>query len=95
MFIPALVAEDRVYDLVLYTWNGLGAAFGSLLLFVLWSKTVTKAGIVAGMLVGAISVIVWNNVTPSRASSMNSRPPCGLSAYTPNQLYHRGLADEA
>jgi Na+/proline symporter len=61
-FVLAITAEELVYDLVLYAWGGLGAAFGPPLLFALWSKHVTKAGVTAGMLTGAISVIVWKNV---------------------------------
>jgi sodium/proline symporter len=61
-FLLAISAKELVYDLVLYAWGGLGAAFGPPLLFALWSKRVTKAGVITGMLTGAISVIVWKNV---------------------------------
>lgn len=60
--VLALTGEELVYDLVLYAWGGLGAAFGPAMLFTLWSKRVNKNAIVAGMLTGAISVIVWKNV---------------------------------
>ena len=62
--ILALTAESLVYDLVLYAWGGLGAAFGPPILLTLWWKRTTKAGVFAGMLVGTITVLVWYNVTP-------------------------------
>lgn len=62
-FILALSAEALVYDLVLYAWGGLGAAFGPPILLTLWWKRTTKAGVFAGMLVGTITVLIWYNVT--------------------------------
>ncbi len=62
-FILAITAEALVYDLVLYAWGGLGAAFGPPILLTLWWKRTTKAGVFAGMLVGTITVLVWYNVT--------------------------------
>ena len=56
-----------------------GAAFGPPLLFALWSKRVTKAGIIAGMLVGAISVIVWNNVSALAGFVYELAPAFALS----------------
>jgi sodium/proline symporter len=51
--------ENRVLGLVSYAWAGFGAAFGPLVLFsVLW-KRMNRNGALAGMLVGAVTVIVW------------------------------------
>jgi sodium/proline symporter len=51
--------DNRVLGLVSYAWAGFGAAFGPLVLFsVLWAR-MTRNGALAGMLVGAITVIVW------------------------------------
>ncbi|WP_028311046.1 sodium/proline symporter PutP [Derxia gummosa] len=50
---------NRVLGLVSYAWAGFGAAFGPPVLFsVLW-KGMTRNGALAGMLVGAITVVVW------------------------------------
>src|SRR5690606_17092035 len=47
--------------LVAYAWAGFGAAFGPVVLIsVLW-KRMTRNGALAGMLVGAITVVVWKN----------------------------------
>jgi Na+/proline symporter len=60
--IAMLVAlgEVRViFDFVLYAWAGLGAAFGpALILLLLWKRT-SATGVIAGILVGYITAIVW------------------------------------
>ncbi|MDF3865422.1 sodium/proline symporter PutP [Pseudomonas denitrificans (nom. rej.)] len=51
--------DNRVLGLVSYAWAGFGAAFGPLVLFsVLW-KGMTRNGALAGIIVGAVTVIVW------------------------------------
>lgn len=54
--------NSNVLQLVSYAWAGFGAAFGPLILFSLYSKTMTRAGAIAGMLTGTISVIVWKQL---------------------------------
>ncbi|WP_417661350.1 sodium/proline symporter PutP [Pseudomonas sp.] len=62
--VAILLAADpnnRVLGLVSYAWAGFGAAFGPVvLLSVMWAR-MTRNGALAGMLVGAITVIVWKN----------------------------------
>lgn len=51
--------DNRVLSLVSYAWAGFGAAFGPVILFsVLWSR-MTRNGALAGMIIGAVTVIVW------------------------------------
>ncbi|MBD9484472.1 sodium/proline symporter PutP [Pseudomonas sp. PDM14] len=53
--------ESKVLGLVSYAWAGFGAAFGPVvLLSVLW-KGMTRNGALAGMLIGAVTVVVWKN----------------------------------
>jgi sodium/proline symporter len=53
--------NSRVLGLVGYAWAGFGAAFGPVVLFsVLWPR-MTRNGALAGMLVGALTVIIWRN----------------------------------
>jgi sodium/proline symporter len=60
--IATLVAAAEVrtvFDFVLYAWAGLGAAFGpALILVLLWRRT-TAWGVLAGILAGSITAIVW------------------------------------
>jgi len=48
--------------MVSYAWSGLGASFGPALLLTLWWKRVTREGVIAGLLVGSISTIIWANL---------------------------------
>ncbi|WP_437612077.1 sodium/proline symporter PutP [Erwinia sp. V71] len=51
--------DNRVLGLVSYAWAGFGAAFGPVVLFaVCWSR-MTRNGALAGMIVGAVTVLVW------------------------------------
>lgn len=63
--IALVVARDpqsRVLELVSYAWAGFGAAFGPVILFsLLWRKMSAPAAM-AGMLVGAVTVVVWSNL---------------------------------
>jgi len=53
--------ESKVLGLVSYAWAGFGAAFGPVVIFsLLWSR-MTRNGALAGMLLGAGTVILWKN----------------------------------
>lgn len=51
--------DSRVLGLVSYAWAGFGAAFGPVVLFSLFWKRMTRNGALAGMIVGALTVILW------------------------------------
>jgi sodium/proline symporter len=51
--------QNRVLDLVSYAWAGFGAAFGPVVVFSLYWRRMTRNGALAGMLTGAITVLVW------------------------------------
>ncbi|MFZ4832022.1 sodium/proline symporter PutP [Rouxiella sp. Mn2063] len=53
--------ENRVLGLVSYAWAGFGAAFGPVILIsVMWSR-MTRNGALAGIVVGAVTVLVWKH----------------------------------
>ena len=54
--------DSKVLGLVAYAWAGFGAAFGSLIILSLFWKRMTLNGALAGMVVGAVMVILWKNV---------------------------------
>lgn len=53
--------ENRVLGLVAYAWAGFGAAFGPVVILSLLWKGMTRNGALAGMVVGAVTVVVWKN----------------------------------
>ena len=53
--------DSVIFQVVSYAWAGLGASFGPLTLFSLYWRRTTKWGAVAGMVTGAVMVIVWHN----------------------------------
>jgi sodium/proline symporter len=57
-----LIARDpdsRVLGLVSYAWAGFGAAFGPVVVLSLFWQRMTRNGAIAGIFVGAITVIAW------------------------------------
>ena len=52
---------SRVLGMVAYAWAGFGAAFGPVLLLTLWWPRLSRAGVFAGMAVGALTVVVWKH----------------------------------
>lgn len=50
---------SSIYELVLYSWSGLGASFGPLVLSSLYRKTINKQGAFAGILVGGLTSAIW------------------------------------
>lgn len=62
--VAVFLARDPnslVLSLVSYAWAGFAAAFGPVVVFSLWWKRMTRNGALAGMIVGAVTVLVWNH----------------------------------
>lgn len=60
MFI-AWEKSKSILDLVSYAWAGFGAAFGPIILLSLFWRKLTTWGALSGMVVGAITVVIWGN----------------------------------
>jgi sodium/proline symporter len=58
-FVIAYFQISTIYKLVLYSWSGLGASFGPLLLLSLYLKSINKYGAFAGILVGGLTAAIW------------------------------------
>ncbi len=82
--IAGLIAsnpESRVLELVSYAWAGFGAAFGPVIILSLFWRRMTRNGAIAGILVGAVTVVLWKVL---------STPPAGAEqteAVIPFALY--------
>ena len=53
--------DAKVLGLVSYAWAGFGAAFGPLIILSLFWKRMTLSAAIAGMITGALVVILWKN----------------------------------
>ena len=51
--------NSRVLSMVSYAWAGFGAAFGPVILLSLFWRGMTRNGALAGIVVGAVTVVVW------------------------------------
>ncbi|WP_083319241.1 sodium/proline symporter PutP [Corynebacterium sp. HMSC04H06] len=63
--VAALLAinpSDSILGLVGFAWAGFGAAFGPLVLLSLYWKRLNATGAIAGMVVGALTTIIWGNI---------------------------------
>jgi sodium/proline symporter len=58
----AMNPDSSVLDLVSYAWAGFGAAFGPVIILSLFWKRMNRWGALAGMITGAITVVVWSNI---------------------------------
>ncbi|QKG85010.1 sodium/proline symporter PutP [Kroppenstedtia pulmonis] len=60
--ILAFNPNETILNLVGYAWAGFGSAFGPVVLLSLYWKRMTKWGALAGILSGAVTVIVWEQI---------------------------------
>ena len=61
--VAAILASNpksNILQLVAYAWSGLGASFGPIILMSLYWKRMTSGGAMAGMIAGALTVILWH-----------------------------------
>jgi SSS family solute:Na+ symporter len=58
-FIIAFFKISTIYKLVLYSWSGLGASFGPLLILSLYRKSINKYGAFSGILIGGLTAAIW------------------------------------
>ncbi len=54
--------ERKVLDLVSYAWAGFGASFGPTVLLSLYWRRMNRYGALAGIVVGAVTVILWKQL---------------------------------
>jgi sodium/proline symporter len=61
-FLIALTSGKLIFSMVSYAWAGLGASFGPAIFLTLkWKKT-TWQGVLAGMITGTLSTVIWSEI---------------------------------
>jgi sodium/proline symporter len=96
--------NSTILDLVGFAWAGFGAAFGPIILLTLYWRKITGLGALAGMIVGAATVMIWGNIeqlsstlyeiVPGFALSLIVTIVVSLLTYKPNKEIEREF-DEA
>lgn len=74
-YLVAFFKISSIYSLVHFAWSGLGASFGPLLLFALYSKNANRQGAWAGVLVGALTVAAWPTLAGPFATQLDAMVP--------------------
>ncbi len=59
--VLALNPSDTILGIVAYAWGGLGAAFGPVVLFALFSRRTTWVSVLCGMVAGTAVLLVWKH----------------------------------
>lgn len=60
-FLLSYDKNSSVLEIVAYAWAGFGASFGSVMLFSLFWKKMSRVGAIAGMIAGALVVVAYKN----------------------------------
>jgi len=55
--------DSKVLELVAYAWAGFGAAFGPAIVLSLYWPAMTRNGALAGIVVGGLTVIIWERLS--------------------------------
>lgn len=58
--IISLKSESVIYSLVSFAWAGIGNTFSVVVLLIFFWKRVSGIGVIATIIVGAVSAVVWS-----------------------------------
>jgi sodium/proline symporter len=61
-FLIAISSGKLIFSMVSYAWAGLGASFGPALFLILKWKRTTWQGVLAGMIIGTLSTVIWSEI---------------------------------
>ena len=85
------IRGNNIFSIVSYAWSGLGSAFGPVLLMSLWWKKINRNGVIAGILTGFFTTILWSNI-PSLNGLITERLSSFIlsftSVYLISLIYH-------
>jgi sodium/proline symporter len=70
-----------IFDFVLYAWAGLGAAFGPTVICLLYYKRTTWAGVLAGMIAGFATSIIWVEVFKAATHNLYEAIPGFIAGF--------------
>ena len=62
-FLIAISSTKLIFTMVSYAWAGLGSSFGPAILLMLKWKGTTWQGVLAGMVTGSVSTVIWSEIS--------------------------------
>jgi len=62
-FLIALTSDKLIFSMVSYAWAGLGSSFGPVILLMLTWKKVTYQGVIAGLVTGFVTTVIWSELS--------------------------------
>ncbi|MDJ0700147.1 MAG: sodium/proline symporter [Woeseiaceae bacterium] len=77
----ALMEAPLIFWFVLFAWSGLGAAFGPAVICLLYDRKTTREGVIAGMLGGFLTSVVWVLVFKSRTYDLYEAIPGFIAGF--------------
>jgi sodium/proline symporter len=77
----AIPEAQFIFWFVLFAWSGLGAAFGPAVLGLLYYRRITRAGVIAGMLGGFLTSVIWVLVFKERTYDLYEAIPGFIAGF--------------
>jgi sodium/proline symporter len=78
--VLAITPNDTILGLVGFAWAGFGAAFGPIVLLSLYWRKLSNWGALAGMIVGAATVFIWDGI--EKANTVDGEIVSGFEFFT-------------
>ncbi len=89
-YIISIFSTESIFNMVSYAWFGLGASFGPIIIFSLYTKNTNRFGAYAGILSGAIIAGIWPWINKLTSTSTPTLIPgffiSSLSIWTISKL---------
>ena len=65
--------NETILELVSFAWAGFGASFGPVILLSLYWRKITATGALWGMIVGAVTVVIWGSIEALKSYFIRNR----------------------
>ena len=88
------VKGRNIFGIVSYAWSGLGSAFGPVLVMTLWWDKTSRKGVIAGLVTGFLTTVIWANISIFRAI-MTERLSSFIFAFIAVYIFSIYYPDEA
>lgn len=88
--------KESILSIVSFAWAGFGASFGPIILLSLYWRKITAQGALWGMIAGAVTVLIWGNITLLKTALYEIIPGfiiCWLVAYFVSLATYRPNAE--